>query len=121
MTDDRRARVAAAIAAFDSTQQAATPARGGGRPSAPVIAEHVSASYVVTHVLEADALYAICYDNQPIGLRKTHALIDTNAKYPRIAHANPAHAIRMAKKLNALFKTDRFTVRALLPATKAAD
>jgi hypothetical protein len=51
----------------------------------------------VFEVGEADAVYAVLYQGQPI-------------KDGRASFQEPGHAVRLAKKLNAVHDTDAFTV-----------
>lgn len=82
------------------------------RPKPTVLQEHVNRkNYKSEQVLNAEGIYAVFYDNKPINL-KTHSLLASGAgpKYKKSSFSNPGHAINLAKKLNTLFKSDKFTV-----------
>ena len=68
-------------------------------------------TYKHSQVVEAEGVWAVFYDNQPINIKSSHYLIeDTSPKYLRHAFSNPGHAINLCKKLNKQFKTDKFAV-----------
>ena len=82
------------------------------RPKPTVLLETVNkTTYKSDQVLEADGIYAVFYDSKPINL-KTHNILVSypGPKYKKVSFSNPGHAINLAKKLNSLFKTDKFTV-----------
>ncbi len=82
------------------------------RPKPTVILEAINKiTYIAEQVLASDGIYAVFYDGNPINL-KTHNILVSypGAKYKKSSHANRGHAINLCKKLNALFKTDKFTV-----------
>ena len=68
-------------------------------------------TYKCDQIVEASGIWAVFYDGQPINLKSQHYL-DSEAvpKYKKTSFSNPGHAINLAKKLNTLFKTDKFTV-----------
>lgn len=82
------------------------------RPKPTVLLEHVNKSnYKSEQVLDADGIYAVFYDNQPINLKTSNILVNyPGPKYKKVSFSNPGHAINLSKKLNTLFKTDKFTV-----------
>lgn len=68
-------------------------------------------TYKLDEVLLSDGIYAVFYDNQPINLRSSNALIDyPGPKYKKVAFPNPGHAFNLAEKLNSKFNTDKFHV-----------
>lgn len=82
------------------------------RPKPTVIIEHVNKStYKSDQVLSSEGIWAVFYDEKPINL-KTHNILVSypGPKYKKVSFSNPGHAINLAKKLNTLFKTDKFTV-----------
>jgi hypothetical protein len=82
------------------------------RPKPTVIIEHVNkTTYKSDQVLSSEGIWAVFYDNKPINL-KTHNILVSypGPKYKKVSFSNPGHAINLAKKLNTLFKTDKFTV-----------
>lgn len=82
------------------------------RPKPEIILEHVKKSnYKSEQILKADGIYAVYYDNAPINLKTQNILVAyPGPKYKKISFSNPGHAINLAKKLNVLFKTDKFSV-----------
>ena len=82
------------------------------RPKPEIILEHVNKSnYKSEQVLAADGIYAVFYDNAPINLKTANMLVSyPGPKYKKVSFSNKGHAINLCKKLNTLFKTDKFTV-----------
>lgn len=82
------------------------------RPKPEIIIEHVNKSnYKSEQVLVADGIYAVFYDNAPINLKTSNILVSyPGPKYKKVSFSNKGHAINLCKKLNNLFKTDKFTV-----------
>lgn len=82
------------------------------RPKPTVLLEHVNkTSYKSEQVLSSEGIWAVFYDNKPINLKSLNILINyPGPKYKKVSFSNPGHAINLAKKLNSLFKTDKFTV-----------
>jgi len=82
------------------------------RPKPTVIIEHVNkSSYKSDQILNSEGIWAVFFDGKPINL-KTHNILVSypGPKYKKVSFSNPGHAINLAKKLNTLFKTDKFTV-----------
>jgi len=74
--------------------------------------EHVNKSnYKSDQVLASEGIWAVFFDNQPINL-KTHNILVSypGPKYKKVSFSNRGHAINLAKKLNVLFKTNKFSV-----------
>lgn len=68
-------------------------------------------TYKSEQVLQADGIYAVFLDDQPINLRSLNKLLDyPGPKYRKVSFSNSGHAFNLAEKLNTLFKTDRFRV-----------
>ena len=68
-------------------------------------------TYKSEQVLQADGIYAVFLDEQPINLRSLNKLLDyPGPKYRKVSFSNSGHAFNLAEKLNTLFKTDRFQV-----------
>lgn len=82
------------------------------RPKPTVLLEHVNKSnYKSDQVVEASGIWVVMFDNQPINLKSSHYLnVEFTPKYKKTSFSNPGHAINLCKKLNNLFKTDKFTV-----------
>ena len=82
------------------------------RPKPTIIQEHTDPkTYRSEQVLEADYIYAVYFDGRPINLRTLNSLVNyPGPKYKKCSFSNPGHAFNLAERLNALFKTDKFTV-----------
>ena len=82
------------------------------RPKPTVLIEHVNkTSYKSEQILESEGIWAVFYDSKPINLKSGNILVNyPGPKYKKTSFSNPGHAINLAKKLNTLFKTDKFTV-----------
>ena len=82
------------------------------RPKPSVVLEHVNkSSYIADQVLYSEGIWAVFYDNKPINL-KTHNILVSypGPKYKKVSFSNPGHAHNLCRKLNTLFKTDKFSV-----------
>jgi len=82
------------------------------RPKPTVILENLNkTTYKCDQVLNSEGIWAVFYDNRPINL-KTHNILVAypGPKYKKVSFSNPGHAINLAKKLNTLYKTDKFSV-----------
>jgi hypothetical protein len=82
------------------------------RPKPNVVLEHVNkTTYVSEQVLSSDGIWAVYYNNAAINL-KTHNILVSypGPKYKKVSFSNQGHAINLCKKLNTLFKTDKFSV-----------
>jgi len=82
------------------------------RPKPNVIVEYVNKNtYKSDQVLQSEGIWAVFYDNEPINL-KTHNILVSypGPKYKKVSFSNPGHAINLAKKLNTLFQTNKFSV-----------
>ena len=82
------------------------------RPKPTVLLEYVNKSnYKSEQVLSSEGIWAVFYEGKPINLKNQNVLIAyPGPKYKKVSFSNPGHAINLAKKLNTLFKTDKFTV-----------
>ncbi len=89
------------------------------RPKPNVLLEHVNkTTYKSDQILSSDGIWAVYYDNQPINLKTQNILVAyPGPKYKKVSFSNPGHAHNLAKKLNALFKSDKFTVVLLSAGT----
>jgi hypothetical protein len=77
-----------------------------------VLLEYVDKkTYKCDQIVEAAGIWAVFYDNQPINLKSSHYLSSEVApKYKKTSFSNPGHARNLCRKLNAQFKSDKFTV-----------
>jgi hypothetical protein len=82
------------------------------RPKPNILLEHVNkTNYKSDQVLSSDGIWAVFYDNQPINLKTQNILVAyPGPKYKKVSFSNSGHAINLCKKLNVLFKTDKFAV-----------
>ena len=68
-------------------------------------------TYKCDQIVEAAGIWAVFYDGQPINLKSQHYQDpDATPKYKKTSFSNPGHARNLCRKLNAQFKTDKFTV-----------
>jgi hypothetical protein len=82
------------------------------RPKPTVLLDYVNkTTYKSDQILASEGIWAVFYDNQPINL-KTHNILVSypGPKYKKVSFSNSGHAINLCKKLNTLYKTDKFTV-----------
>lgn len=82
------------------------------RPKPTVLLEHVNQSNFKTdQILAAEAIWAVFYKDKPFNLKSNSNLANfTGPKYKKVSFSNKGHAINLAKKLNALFQCEDFTV-----------
>jgi len=82
------------------------------RPKPTVLLEYTnSATYKCEQVLDAEAIWAVFYQEKPFNLKSSNAITNyPGPKYKKTSFSNPGHAHNLAKKLNEMFKTDEFTV-----------
>ena len=63
-------------------------------------------------VMRAQAVWVVEYQHRPICVTKTAwGTRGATIKYTRTNFSNPAHAYRLAEKLNKMFDSEEFTVR----------
>lgn len=82
------------------------------RPRPKILVEHTDrVTYKSDQILASDGIWAVFYDGRAINLKVSNQLVQfPGPKYKKTSFSNPGHAINLAKKLNAQFKTDKFTV-----------
>lgn len=82
------------------------------RPKPNILMEHTNSStYRSEQVLEAEAIYAVFYQNKPFNLRSLNSLVNyPGPKYKKTSFSNPGHAFNLAERMNKLFKTEDFVV-----------
>ncbi len=90
------------------------------RPKPTVLLEHVNkTNYKSDQILNSEGIWAVYFDNQPINLKTQNILVAyPGPKYKKVSFSNRGHAINLAKKLNALFKSDKFSVVLLTGGTQ---
>ena len=82
------------------------------RPKPTILLEHIDKkTYKSEQILEADAIWAVFYNNKPFNLKSSNSLTNyPGPKYKKVSFSNPGHAINLAKKLNDMFNCTDFTV-----------
>ena len=82
------------------------------RPKPKILVELTNKNtYKIEQVLASEGIWAVFFDNQPINLKTSNFLVQyPGPKYKKVSFSNPGHAVNLAKKLNAQFKTDKFSV-----------
>lgn len=82
------------------------------RPKPTVLIEQVQkTTYKCDQILESQGIWAVLYENKPINLKSSNLVTSyPGPKYKKVSFSNQGHAINLCKKLNALFKTDKFSV-----------
>lgn len=81
------------------------------RPKPTIIIETVDKQYNSDQILEAEAIYAVFYQDKPINIRYLNKLVNyPGPKYKKVSFSNSGHAFNLADKLNDKFNTNEFTV-----------
>lgn len=82
------------------------------RPKPQVLVELTNkTNYKTEQVLASEGVWAVFYDDKPINLKTSNMLVQyPGPKYKKVSFSNPGHAKNLARKLNAQFKTEKFTV-----------
>jgi hypothetical protein len=82
------------------------------RPKPTVLIEHTDkVTFKSEQILSSEGIWAVFYEDRPINLKSSNMLVSyPGPKYKKTSFSNPGHAVNLCKKLNALFKTDKFTV-----------
>ena len=82
------------------------------RPKPRILLEQINKkTYKAEQVLEAEAIWAVFYKNEPFNLKSFNSLTSyPGPKYKKVSFSNPGHAINLAKKLNLTFGTQDFQV-----------
>lgn len=90
------------------------------RPKPKVLLEVTNKkNYKSEQVLEADAIWAVFYQDRPINLKTNSLLADQiGPKYKKVSFSNSGHAFNLAEKLNKLFGTSDFSVYKLTSGEK---
>lgn len=90
------------------------------RPKPQVVLENINkTTYISEQVLASEGIWAVYYDGKPINL-KTHNILVSypGPKYKKNSFSNKGHAINLCKKLNVMFKTEKFSVMLLTVGTQ---
>jgi hypothetical protein len=79
------------------------------RPKPRVLLEHLDPNTLqLDQILEADAIWAVVYKDEPFNLKTSSNHYDS--KYKKSSFSNPGHAHNLATKLNNMFKCSDFAV-----------
>lgn len=85
------------------------------RPKPDILLEVVDKRYNTEQILDANAIYAVYYNNKPINLRTMNTLVNyPGPKYKKVSFSNSGHAFNLADRLNKKFNTDKFSVVKLI-------
>lgn len=89
------------------------------RPKPKVLLEYTNKkTYKSEQILEAEAIWAVFYKNEPFNLKSFNSLTSyPGPKYKKVSFSNPGHAHNLAKKLNLTFGTEDFQVVMLTKGT----
>lgn len=87
------------------------------RPKPNILLEWIDKeTYNSEQILESTGIWTVLYDDTPINLKSENLINnDSGPKYKKVSFSNPGHAINLAKRLNVLFKTDKFKVVSMVP------
>ena len=93
------------------------------RPKPKVLLEITNKkTYKTEQVLEAEAIWAVFYQDQPINLKTSSVIVNQlGPKYKKVSFSNSGHALNLAEKLNKLFQTSDFSVYKLTTGEKITD
>jgi len=93
------------------------------RPKPIVKQEYInSTTYKCEQILDAEAIWAVFYQNKAFNLKSFNALSSyPGPKYKKTSFSNPGHAHNLARRLNEMFKTDDFTVVKLTSGETVSD
>jgi hypothetical protein len=92
------------------------------RPKPTILLENVNKQYKAEQVLNADAIYAVFYQEKPINLRTlSHLISYPGPKYKKVSFSNSGHAFNLAERLNKMFKTSDFSVFKLVTGVQCTE
>ena len=89
------------------------------RPKPKVLLEYINKkTYKTDQILEAEAIWAVFYKNEPFNLKTFNSLTSyPGPKYKKVSFSNKGHALNLCKKLNSTFNTADFQVVKLTSGT----
>ena len=93
------------------------------RPRPKVLLELTNKkTYKTEQVLEAEAIWAVFYQDKPINLKIISIVAQQlGPKYKKVSFSNAGHAFNLAEKLNKMFNTTDFSVFKLTTGEKLLD
>jgi hypothetical protein len=82
------------------------------RPKPNVLKEYTDKkTYRTEQVLQAEAIWAVFYQNKPFNLKSFNSLTNyPGPKYKKTSFSNPGHAHNLAQRLNSMWNTEDFKV-----------
>lgn len=82
------------------------------RPAAKVLLETSSdKNNRIDQIIEGTGIWSVVFNDMPINIRNIHQIFkNENIKYKKSSFVNSGPAINLAKRLNKIFNTDKFTV-----------
>jgi hypothetical protein len=72
-------------------------------------------SYQIIQVLNAEDIHVVMYGDRPTGIRQVSEIDDRKKYKMTVFSGNIGHARVLARKLNALFRTNEFWVKTIRP------
>ncbi len=93
------------------------------RPKPKILLEVTNKkTYKTEQVLEAEAIWAVFYQDKPINLKTSSLVVQQlGPKYKKVSFSNSGHAYNLAEKLNKVFNTKEFSVFKLVTGEKLTD
>jgi hypothetical protein len=90
------------------------------RPKPKVLIEITDKkTFKTEQVLEAEAIWAVFYKDQPVNLKTINLIpAQMGPKYKKNSFSNSGHAYNLADKLNKMFNTNDFSVYKLTTGKK---
>ena len=90
------------------------------RPKPTILLEITNKkTYKTEQVLDAEAIWAVFYQDKPINLKTGSMLAqDIGPKYKKVSFSNSGHAHNLAEKLNKIFNSEDFSVYKLVSGEK---
>lgn len=83
--------------------------------NAPVVLLQHNTESTTEEIIEADAVYAVFYKQEPFNIKNTNKYPKNSApKYKKVSFANLGHATNLRDRLNKQFNTTEFTVVELI-------
>jgi hypothetical protein len=90
------------------------------RPKPTVLLEITNKkTYKTEQVLEAEAIWAVFYQDKPINLKTSSLVVQhLGPKYKKVSFSNSGHAHNLVEKLNKMFNSTEFSVFKLVTGEK---